>query len=74
VACIALVVALSGTGHAAIALAPNSVGTSQLKLHAVTHPKLALSAVTTGNVLNHSLLAVDFKNGRDSGGPRRPEG
>jgi hypothetical protein len=56
VACIALLVALSGTGIAAVgALAPNSVGTAQLRTGAVTNPKLASGAVTSAKVQNFSL-------------------
>ncbi len=40
VSLIALFVAVGGTGYAAIALAPNSVGTSQLKNGAVTKRKI----------------------------------
>jgi hypothetical protein len=35
IASVALMVALGGTGYAAVALAPNSVGTAQLKNNAV---------------------------------------
>ena len=44
VAMIALLVALSGTAYAAVTLAPNSVGTAQLKNGAVTLTKIATSA------------------------------
>ena len=40
VACIALAVALGGTGYAAIVLPANTVGTVQLKANAVTGPKV----------------------------------
>ena len=50
VACVALAVALSGAGYAAVALPRASVGTPQLKRGAVTSPK----------VRNHSLKTVDF--------------
>jgi hypothetical protein len=36
VSCVALAVVLGGTGHAAVALPANSVGTAQLKATAVT--------------------------------------
>lgn len=60
VACVALVVALGGTGYAAITLPRNSVGNRQLKAN----------AVTSGKVRNGSLSAKDF------GGtlPRGPRG
>jgi len=44
VATLALLVALSGTAYAAATLAPNSVGTAQLKTGAVTLTKIAKSA------------------------------
>jgi hypothetical protein len=60
VACVALVVALGGTGYAAITLPRNSVGNKQLRSNAVTGAK----------VRNGSLAAKDF------GGtlPRGPRG
>jgi hypothetical protein len=54
VACLALLVALGGSSYAAIALAPNSVGTRELKNNAVVATK----------VKNRSLLRVDFKRGQ----------
>ena len=40
VACLALIVALGGTGYAAVALPKNSVGTVQLRNQAVTSLKV----------------------------------
>ena len=54
IACIALAVALGGTSWAAVALAPGSVGTAQLKNDAVVSSK----------VKNGSLLIADFKGGQ----------
>jgi hypothetical protein len=54
VAAAALVVALGGTGYAALALPSGSVGTVQLKHN----------AVTSGKVKNGSLLRADFKTGQ----------
>jgi hypothetical protein len=54
IACIALMVALGGTGYAAVRLPANSVGTAQLKSNAVTSLK----------VKNGSLLRADFKAGQ----------
>lgn len=51
-------------GGTAWAVAANSVGTVQLKNRAVTNPKLASNAVGTGKVVDHSLLAKDFKAGQ----------
>jgi hypothetical protein len=64
VACLALLVALGGTSYAAIALAPNSVGTKHLKNNAVVASK----------VKNRSLLRVDFKRGQLVPGPRGRSG
>jgi len=72
VACIALLVALTGTSVAAVqAIAPNSVGTAQLRTGAVSNPKLKANAVTGAKVANRSLTAVDF---RASSLPRGPQG
>jgi hypothetical protein len=65
-ACIALFVALGGTGVAAVsALAPpNSVGTAQLRANAVVSAK----------VRNGSLLRADFARNQIPAGPRGPAG
>jgi len=64
VACIALVVALGGTGYAAIRLPRNSVGPAQLRTNAVTSAK----------VRNGSLSAKDFQSSALKRGPRGPQG
>jgi len=66
VACVALVVALGGTGYAAITLPRNSVGNNQLKANAVTGAK----------VRNGSLGAEDFGGAlpRGARGPQGPDG
>jgi hypothetical protein len=65
VACMALLVALTGTSYATVLNVPkNSVGTSQLQRNAVRAAKIAPSAVRAGHVLNGSLLAEDFKPGQ----------
>jgi hypothetical protein len=64
VACAALLVALGGTSYAAIKLAPNSVGTAQLKNGAVTFRK----------VKAHSLRASNFASGQLPAGPTGPAG
>jgi hypothetical protein len=65
IACLALVVALSGTSYANVLHLPvNSVGTAQLKANAVVSSK----------VKNRSLLAVDFKTGQLPAGPPGPKG
>ena len=75
VACIALLVALSGTSYATALNVPrNSVGTPQLKRNAVKPAKLSPNAVRTAHVLNGSLLAADFKAGQLPNGPRGDRG
>ena len=64
VACLALLVALAGTGYAATALPRNSVGPAQLKNNSITGAK----------VKNFSLLRQDFKPGQLPAGPRGPAG
>jgi hypothetical protein len=64
VACLALTVALAGTGYAATVLPRNSVGTAQLKNNAVTSLK----------VKNLSLSRQDFKPGQLPAGPPGPAG
>jgi hypothetical protein len=73
-ATLALVVALSGAGYAAVALPKNSVGSAQIKRAAVATSDLARAAVTSGKVENGSLKAVDFKAGQLPAGPQGPEG
>ena len=63
-ACLALAVALGGTGYAAIVLPANSVGTKQLKNNAVNSIKVA----------NGSLLKADFKAGQIPAGAAGPAG
>jgi hypothetical protein len=63
VACMALVVALGGTGYAAITLPRNSVGSKQLRANAVTGAK----------VRDGSLAAKDC-GGSVPRGPRGPQG
>jgi hypothetical protein len=60
IASLALLVALAGTGYAAITLPANSVGARQLQNN----------AVTTSKVKNHSLLGIDFATGQVPRGPR----
>jgi hypothetical protein len=64
VAFIALLVAMGGTGYAAITLPKNSVGTKQLKKNAVRSSK----------VKNGSLLRSDFKAGQLPAGPQGQQG
>jgi hypothetical protein len=66
VACLALMVALSGASYAAVAAAlpRNSVGTLQLKKDAVNSTK----------VKDRSLKAADFARGQLPAGPAGPKG
>ena len=75
VACVALLVALSGTGMAAATqLARNSVGTPQLKDSAVSNPKIKNNAVNSAKVAARSLLRSDFAPGQLPAGPVGPQG
>ena len=75
VACLSLLVALGGTGVAAVSqFARDSVGTPQLKANAVTTPKLRNNAVNSEKVRNRSLLAIDFARGQIPVGPTGPAG
>jgi hypothetical protein len=75
VACIALLVALSGTGIAAATqLARNSVGTPQLRDSAVTNPKIRNNAINSAKVAARSLLRSDFAPGQLPAGPTGPQG
>jgi hypothetical protein len=63
IASIALLVALAGTGYAAVSLPANSVGNRQLQSN----------AVTTSKVKNQSLLKIDFAAGQlPRGAPGAP--
>jgi hypothetical protein len=75
VACLALLVALTGTSVAAVSQLPRaSVGTPQLKRNAVTAQKINPNAIRSGHVLNGSLLSEDFKPGQIPAGPQGPQG
>ena len=65
IASVALLLALGGTGIAAVTALPrNSVGT----------PQLRAGAVTSAKVRNGSLLGVDFRPGALPVGPAGPQG
>ena len=75
VACLALLVALGGTGMAAATqLARNSVGTPQLKDSAVSNPKIKNNAINSAKVAARSLLRSDFAPGQLPAGPTGPRG
>lgn len=60
VACAALLVALGGTGYAALKLPKNSVGSKQLRNGSVTNKKLARRAVTAAKVAPKSLTGAQI--------------
>jgi hypothetical protein len=74
VACIALMVALGGTGYAAIRLPRNSVGSAQIKTGGVKRPDLGRNAVDSSKVAPSSLAASDFAPGQLPQGPPGPGG
>jgi len=75
VACLALLVALGGTGMAAATqLARNTVGTPQLKDAAVSNAKIKNNAVNSTKVAARSLLRSDFAPGQLPAGPVGPQG
>jgi hypothetical protein len=75
VACLALLVALSGTGVAAVSVvARNSVGTLQLRDNAVSRGKIRSNAVNSSKVAARSLLRSDFAPGQLPAGPTGPQG
>jgi hypothetical protein len=59
-ATVAVFVALGG-GAYAVTLPRNSVGSNQIKRHAVTARKIAKGAVSTSNVKDFSLTVKDFR-------------
>jgi hypothetical protein len=63
IAIIALIVALGGTGYAAVSLPKNSVGSKQLKKNAVIGSKIKANAVTGSKVKNGSLTGADINLG-----------
>jgi hypothetical protein len=69
VACLALIIALSSAGYAAVVLPANSVGTAQLKKNAVTAKKIKRGNVTRGkiaaNAVNGAKVAANSLSGLD---------
>ena len=75
ISCIALLIALGGTGYATVLQVPrNSIGPPQLKKGAVTNPKLANNSITTGKIRNGQLVKADFRGGTFPAGPAGPTG
>ena len=62
VALIALVVALGGTGYAAVHLPKGSVGAKQLKKNAVTKAKIRSNAVTKAKINKNAITSAKVKN------------
>jgi hypothetical protein len=60
VACLALFVAMSGVGYAALKLKPNSVKTKNIKAGAVTETKIADGAVTTKKIADKGVTSGKF--------------
>jgi hypothetical protein len=67
VACIALAIALSGVGYAAITIPKNSVGTAQLKNNAVSNAKLQGSSVGNGKLQNNAVNGAKVADGSLTG-------
>lgn len=74
VACIALFVALGGTGYAALQLPKNSVGRGQIQTGAVGRSEVANNAIGGAKVKNRSLTNTDFRASSLPRGPRGPTG
>jgi collagen triple helix repeat protein len=75
VAYVALFAALGGTSaYAAGVLAPNSVGSKQLKTAAVNTKKIKANAINSSRVRNGSLRSADFAAGQIPAGARGPQG
>jgi hypothetical protein len=67
VACVALTVALGGTGYAAIKLPRNSVGTAQLRKNAVVATKLSTRSVGPQKLQNNAVTNRTVKNDQLTG-------
>jgi hypothetical protein len=63
VACIALVIALGGTGYAATQLPAKSVGQKQLRNGAVGNLAIRDRAITSGKIRNGEVKAADLAKG-----------
>lgn len=71
---LALVVALGGTGYAAVTLPRNSVGSAQLKRSAVATSDIRSNAVTSSKVKDGSLRRSDFRSSDLPVGATGPQG
>jgi hypothetical protein len=63
VACVALIVALGGTGYAATQLPPKSVGQKQLRNGAVGNLQIRDGAVTKGKLHQDAVTSSAIRNG-----------
>jgi hypothetical protein len=63
VACVALIVALGGTGYAATQLPPKSVGQKQLRNGAVGNLQLRDRAITAGKLHKDAVTSDAIRNG-----------
>lgn len=63
IACLALFVALGGTGYAATRLPAHSVGAAQLKDHSVSAEKVRAHALDAGTLARNSVGASQLKSG-----------
>ncbi len=67
VAVIALVVALAGTGYAAVHLPKGSVGAKQLKRNSVTKAKIRKNAVTKGKIRRNAVTRAKIRKNAITG-------
>jgi hypothetical protein len=69
VACVALAIALSGAGYAAVTLPRNSVGTKTLKNNAVTSAKIKNKTIGTADLADAALVPRLFARVDGNGAP-----
>lgn len=74
VAYLALFSALGGTGYAAAQLAPDSVGSKQIKRAAVARSDIRIDAIDSARIKNGSLQRSDFAPGQLKAGAQGPQG
>ena len=68
IACLALFVALGGSGYAAINLSKNSVGAKQIRTGAVASSELRNSTIRSRDIAQNTILGRDMR--ADTLGPR----
>jgi hypothetical protein len=79
VSCLALFVALGGSGYAAIKLPRNSVGSSQLRTHSVGSTELRTGAVSSRSIRDGTIKVADISSAAQAAlhggvGPQGPPG